>query len=239
MQIEHFQIADRFCGPPRSGNGGYTCGRIAKHLPGAVSVRLKAPPPLQVDLRLESSDTEAQLFHESKLIGQAQLAELDLQIPTCPTFVQAQASSKLFSGFKLHSFPSCFVCGPERLQEDGLRIFPGLLENSTTIAATWVPSASLSDEAGNIKPEFLWSALDCTGAFTIAALPEALTTVLGELTVFIVDTLKLGEQCVVIGWPLGSQGCKHLAGTAIYAPDNRLVAFSRAVWMEVSSTVWS
>ena len=239
MQIEHFQIADRFCGPPRSGNGGYTCGRIAKHLSGDVSVRLKAPPPLHTELRLESSENRAQLFHGSTLIGEARSVQLELQPPPSPTFGQAKKAAQLFSGFKLHPFPGCFVCGTDRQQADGLRIFPGLLENSSTIAAPWMPSASLANEAGEIKSEFLWSALDCTGAFTLSPLPEGVTTVLGELTVSILDTVKIGEQCIVIGWPLGSQGRKHLAGTAIYAPENRLVALAQAVWLEVSATLWN
>ena len=95
------------------------------------------------------------------------------------------------------------------------------------------------NEAGDIKPEFLWSALDCTGAFTLSPLPEGVATVLGELTVSILDSVKIDEQCIVIGWPLGSQGRKHLAGTAIYAPENRLVALAQAVWLEVSATLWN
>jgi hypothetical protein len=124
-------------------------------------------------------------------------------------------------------------------QDDGLRIFPGAMENTSTIAAPWIPTASLAGESGVIKSEFLWSALDCTGAFTLAPLPKGITTVLGELTVYIVDTLKFGEQSVVISWPLGSEGRKHYAGTAIYDPDNRLIALSRTVWLEVSASIWN
>lgn len=239
MHIEHFEIAERFCGPPRSGNGGYTCGRIAKNLSGTVSVRLKAPPPLGTELRLESSENEAQLFHDAMLIGKAQRAQLELQPPTSPTFAKAQAAAQFFSGFKLHHFPGCFVCGTDRQQDDGLRIFPGPMESTSIISAPWIPSASLADHAGDIKSEFLWSALDCAGAFTLSPLPEGVTTVLGELTVTILDSLKIGEQCIVIGWPLGSEGRKHLAGTAIYAPENRLVAMGRAVWVEVSASIWN
>ena len=105
MQIEHFQIADRFCGPPRSGNGGYTCGLIAKQLSGGVSVRLKAPPPLHTELRLESSENGAQLFHGSTLIGEARCVQLELQPPPSPSFVQAEKAAHLFSRVQVAPIP--------------------------------------------------------------------------------------------------------------------------------------
>jgi hypothetical protein len=57
------RIPARFNGPPQSANGGWFAGAIAEHLapglpgPGApspaVTVRLSAPPPLEVDLSME------------------------------------------------------------------------------------------------------------------------------------------------------------------------------------------
>jgi hypothetical protein len=44
--MESLVIARRFCGPPNSGNGGYVCGRVAAHIPGSASVRLKTATPL-------------------------------------------------------------------------------------------------------------------------------------------------------------------------------------------------
>ena len=46
-------IDKRYRGPPNSGNGGYVCGRLARHIPGGAEVTLRAPPPL--DKRLMSS----------------------------------------------------------------------------------------------------------------------------------------------------------------------------------------
>lgn len=54
-------IAKRFCGPPYSANGGYFSGMVAAQVPRAsfvaespsmrpLSVRLKAPPPLDTPL---------------------------------------------------------------------------------------------------------------------------------------------------------------------------------------------
>ncbi|PBJ91934.1 hypothetical protein CMV24_29785 [Pseudomonas plecoglossicida] len=131
------------------------------------------------------------------------------------------------------------MCGPERTQNDGLCIFPGPLNNTSTIAAPWTPDASLADKSGNLRPEFLWAALDCTGAFTSFPLPDGVAIVLGELAASILGVVKPGDRCIVLGWPLGVEGRKRLAGTAIYAPNDRLVALARAVWIEVPSSTWS
>ena len=45
-------IPRRFNGPPDSGNGGYSCGVVAALLDApAVEVTLRAPPPLERELR--------------------------------------------------------------------------------------------------------------------------------------------------------------------------------------------
>jgi len=239
MHVEVFKIAVRFRGPPRSGNGGYVCGRIAKHLQGTVAVRLKAPPPLEAELRLESTDEEARLFQQATVIGEAKRIQLEIQPPPSPSYEEAEQSSQRFLGFRTHTFPGCFVCGPERKPADGLRIFPGSVNGGTMIAAPWKPDESLADESTHVKSEFLWSALDCTGGFAVLPLPEGVAIVLGELCATIVAELAPGERCVVIGWPLGLEGRKRLAGSAVYTASGRLVAKARAVWIEVPLSTWS
>ena len=51
-------IADRFCGPVKSGNGGYTSGALAALAPAewiATTVRLSQPPPLDVAMTVTRS----------------------------------------------------------------------------------------------------------------------------------------------------------------------------------------
>ena len=48
--MQTMTIARRFRGPPNSGNGGYVCGMLARHIPGAAEVRLNAPAPLETGL---------------------------------------------------------------------------------------------------------------------------------------------------------------------------------------------
>jgi hypothetical protein len=238
MQLDCFRISERFRGPPRSGNGGYVCGRMADRLSGTVSARLKAPPPLETELRLESEPGHARLFHDDTLIGEARAATLDLQAPAPPSYEQAEAASRSFLGFRSHVFPGCFVCGPAREPMDGLRIFPGAIAGSSTIAAPWTPDASLADGSGRLGSAFIWSALDCTGGFAVSPLPDGLAIVLGELCTSIVGAVEAGERCVVTGWPIGQEGRKRIAGSAIHDARGRLIAQARAVWFEVPLSTW-
>ncbi len=239
-RVERIRIDERFCGPPRSGNGGYVCGRVACALEGSASVRLKAPPPIGTELRLEIASEGARLFDGEALIAEAKRAELDLAVPPCPTLEEAVQASKRYLGFEEHNFPTCFVCGPQRRAGDGLRIFPGALERDPSIlAATWTPDASLADASGNVRSEFLWAALDCPGAFTRYPLAAGVALVLGELCVSQVAPLAPDAPCILIAWPLRDEGRRRHAGTALYRADGRLVAFACAVWVEVPAQVWS
>jgi hypothetical protein len=240
VETETFQIAPRFCGPPRSGNGGYVCGRVARHLPGAAAVRLKAPPPLEVDLRLESREDGARLFQQATVIAEARCLSLELEVPPSPGLAQAEQAARSCFGFLTHPFPRCFVCGPQRLPGDGLRIFPGAVGGgSAVLAAPWLPDASLADPSGQVRSEFLWSALDCTGAFALLPRPEGQAIVLCELAAAIDGPLASDERCIAVAWRLGGEGRRHFAGSAVYTEHGRLVARARAVWVEVEARLWN
>lgn len=242
-RVEQLTIDERFCGPPRSGNGGYVCGCVAGAVAGregAVSVRLKAPPPIGTALRLEATGEGARLLEGEQLIAEAKRASLELAVPPGATLDEAERASRRYLGFAEHNFPTCFVCGPSRRAGDGLRIFPGALDRDPAIlAATWTPDASLADAAGHVRSEFLWAALDCPGAFTRYPLSAGVALVLGELCVSQTAPLEAGATCSLIAWSLGDEGRRHHAGTALHRGDGSLVAFARAVWVEVPAQVWS
>ena len=154
MESELLVISSRFCGPPKSGNGGYVCGRVAAHVPGSASVRLKAPPPLETELRIEASESEARLMQGSNVIAEAKAAALDLTPPAAPGFVEAEDAAKSYTGFTRHVFPRCFVCGPQRASGDGLRIFPGSTTSQSMVAAPWIPDPSLAKDSNVVRSEF-------------------------------------------------------------------------------------
>jgi len=68
--MEEVFISQRFCGPPNSGNGGYSCGLLAKNINGACQVRLHQPPPLETSLSI-SKKTMMVSKNGEQLIGSA------------------------------------------------------------------------------------------------------------------------------------------------------------------------
>jgi hypothetical protein len=211
-------IDPRFNGPPTSANGGYTCGLLAGLL-GARSaeVTLRLPPPLGAPLRWDG----ARLWDGDALVAEARPAELDLDVPAAPSFAEAERALPGFAGFVEHAFPTCFVCGPQRAPDDGLRIFAA--PAGSIVAAPWVP----------LEPwrEHVWAALDCPGAFALEWSGRS-EMLLGRLHGRVDRVPETGESCVVVGWPLGREGRKGYAGTALWSADRGdLLARARATWI--------
>lgn len=224
-------IDRRYCGPPDSGNGGYTCGLIASYLDGIAEVTLRRPPPLGRPLRVEPMNgNHVRLVDGRDIVAEANTIDLEPDAIDPPSFSAARTASEAYTGFEIHPFPTCFVCGPDRRGVDALRIFPGALAESKMVAAPWIPGDALVHQNGKVKPEFIWAALDCPGAFAVL---EKLTRpiVLGRMATRIQRDVHPGEKCVVVGWPVSADGRKHDAGTALYSEAGELAAFARATWI--------
>lgn len=226
-------IARRFNGPPDSGNGGYVCGAFAVASGEDVRVRLLAPPPLERELTLHPGETPGSfLLQDGELrIASATAARLELDVPQPPPYVQAVWASQHYVGFKQHTFPDCFVCGPHRRRGDGLRIFPGLLD-SGLVAGPWIPADDLDGGDGKVAVEYHWAALDCPGYFALVE-QSPRKMLLGEMQAHVDRRVRVGEPCTVIGWKLGTEGRKHHSGTAIFDGEGELCARARTTWIEV------
>jgi hypothetical protein len=225
-------IDPRYCGPPASGNGGYSCGLLAQHLAGTVEVTLKAPPPLGVALQLEAAGDVARLTHAGQLIAEARAIAADWPAPPAsPDVDGAAAAAARYAGFYQHDYPTCFTCGPGRAAHDGLRIFTGVWRDGI-VAAPWVPDATLADASGRMPLPVLWAATDCPGywAATVGLDPRP-AMLLGRMTARFDGSVAADERCIVIGWGMGVDGRKHQAGTALFGADGRCVGQSRQTWI--------
>lgn len=83
-------INRRFNGPTNSGNGGYVCGLLAKHIEGSAEVTLRKPPLLARPLAIEhASDDQIILKDGLDIVAEARPAQLDLEPPHSPDFANA------------------------------------------------------------------------------------------------------------------------------------------------------
>jgi hypothetical protein len=222
--METLMIDARFNGPDGSANGGYTCGRIAALLGGDAEVTLRSPPPLERPLALERDGDGLRILDGETLVAEALPGSVELDVPDPPSWDEADRAVARYPGFEEHAFPRCFVCGPDREPGDGLRVFAGPLGDGR-FAATWQPA--------EVRPELVSAALDCPGAIAVG-FPDRGETLLGRFAVAIDELPDPGELCVVLAWPLGEDGRKLYAGTALFGEDGRPLARARATWIAPS-----
>jgi hypothetical protein len=221
-------IDPRYSGPPGSANGGYTCGLVAAFLDGPAEVTLRLPPPLGRPLRVEKPRGRVEVYDGDALVAEAGPATVELDVPEPVTFDEAVEAARGYPGFETHAFPECFVCGPEREPGEGLRIFAGRAAGRDVFAAPWTPAEA--------RRELVWAALDCPGAIAVG-FPERGETLLGRLAARVDRLPTPGEPHVVVAWPLGEEGRKLYAGTALLTADGEPLARARATWIAPVSTL--
>jgi len=221
MERTTVTIDRRFRGPLDSANGGYTAGLLGSRLGGTVQVTLRRPPPLARPLRLRRDGARLLLEDGDVLVAEAVAHALDLEPPAPPSPAEAAAAAGV-DAWGPPAFAECFVCGV-RDDDSGLGIHPGpVADRDGLVATTWV--------AHDVAPEVVWAAIDCPGAYA-AGDPGRGEVVLGRMTARVDRLPRDGERCVVVGWPLGEDGRKLFAGTALYGEDGDTLAVARQVWI--------
>jgi hypothetical protein len=114
MSTATLTIGRRFCGPPGSGNGGYTAGRLAALTGDPAEITLRQPPALETGMRVERAGSRLLLMHGDDLIAEAYKTVAELAIPQCPGLDEARSATTGYTGLDRHRFPGCLVCGPQR-----------------------------------------------------------------------------------------------------------------------------
>ena len=195
-------IASRFNGPPGSANGGYTCGLVAEQVGGAG----RGDTPVAAPAR----HADALRRHENCGTGRRSSPRRTartshLEVPEPVDFDDAERASKNYPGFEEHEYATCFVCGPSR--DDGLGLFAGAVDGTSVFAAPWV----VPDDVSRL---LVWAALDCPGAIGVGWDGRG-DWLLGRMAGEVHDVPEAGERCVVVAWPIGREGRKGYAGTAL------------------------
>jgi hypothetical protein len=222
-------ISPRFNGPPGSGHGGYSAGLVAVPLGPSATVRLAAPPPLDAEMTLEDTEYGVRLMHGDTLVAEARPGRPQVDVPPAPDLAAAARASESYPGFDEHPFPTCFGCGPERAEGDGLRIFPGPAGDDGLLAAPWTPAG-----AGVVDPAFVWAALDCPSGF--ACIPPGTLSVLATMTAELEAPIHAGETYVITAWPISHDGRKHRGGAALHDASGTRVAVADTLWITPRGT---
>jgi len=250
-------VPARFCGPPSSGNGGWTSGAMAEAVHGhpadhatawpAVTVTLRRPPPLDTPIPLLERDGLTVAADGQGTVAEAHTTDAGLHEVEPVDVATARGAEASYAGWVSHPFPTCFTCGPAREPGDGLRIFPGPvgeIEGGLLVAAAWTPAASTSedyhayhDDQRRTSLPITWAALDCTGGWAgdLAANPS----VLGRMTARIDALPVVGEEHVVVGHFRGRDGRKLHTAATLYDADGRIVATAEHTWITVDPTAFA
>jgi hypothetical protein len=183
-------------------------------------VTLRSPPPLGRPLRFDG----ARLWDGETLVAEAAPAALDVEPPGPVGFAQAEAASARYPGFEQHDYPTCFVCGPAR--DDGLGLYTGPVDGADVFAAPWLV-------AEDVSRVLTWAALDCPGAIGVGWDGRG-DWLLGRMAGEVLEVPQPGDRCVVVAWPLGRDGRKGFAGTAVYRGDE-LLARARQTWIALAT----
>ena len=245
-------VPRRFCGPASSGNGGWTAGALAglvehdcpdnraRSWP-SIRVALRQPPPLDTPMAVAEEDGATVASFGGAVVARATVVEAAPVVVEPVPADEARAAMASYPGLVQHPFPTCFACGTDRAEGDGLRIFAGQVadqDGATRIAATWRPHPSTGedfhtyvDELPRASLAVTWSALDCIGGWA-GDLTERLM-VLAGMTARVEALPVIGEEHVVVGLARGQDGRKTFTASALYDADGRVVATAEHVWVAV------
>jgi len=249
-------VPQRFCGPPVSGNGGYSSGALAALVEHdcpddhadpwpTVEVSLLAPPPLDVEIPVSVDGELIVAATPTTRVATARVSHEAL-VPVAPVDAEeARVAAAAFPGWRSHAFPTCFVCGIDRAADDGLRIFPGPTSlGGEVFAATWTPHPSTSEdwhaygEAQRLASVGVtWAALDCPGGWAGGFADRPM--VLARMTARLSGLPAVGEPHVVVGEHRGTEGRKTTTASSLYDADGRLVGTSEQLWIAVDPALFS
>ena len=224
-------VGGRFNGPLESGNGGYSAGLLAGYVDGIAAVDLRAPVPLDRELTIRRREAgSARALDGDLLVAEARpVAGVDAEVPGPVGLDEAHAAAGSYSGLEDGPFSRCFVCG--RARDDAFGVFAGPVAERDLVASPWVPDERTVGADGNVAPEFVWAVLDCPTYFALYGDTNPLSF-LARLAVRIDAPVPVGEEHVVVAWPIKMDGRKHHAGAAVLAADGTALAVARALLIE-------
>lgn len=225
-------VEARFRGPPRSGNGGYVAGLLARQAGGHRTVRMRAPVPLDTPMAYDVAREPAALTLDAMLVAEAANADpADLPAPPpAPSLDEARAAGER----AVCHHPICFCCGVEIAPGEGLRVFTGQLDGREPghVAGVWQVAPALVDADGYAPEEHVWAAIDCAGSYAWFAREGRPGGLTGSMQAEVLERPRAGEACIVTAWPVeAASERRRTSGVALFGADGRLMARGVQTWI--------
>lgn len=232
------RIEGRFNGPPDSAHGGVACGVFAAAVdPRAATVRLLAPPPMDTDFTSVTDGGIVTISAPAGPVAEVRSASRPL-IEPLPWLGAEEVDSARAVWEEMvrsvgHAFPTCFGCGGERPDRDGLELFAGVIPGRDMSAAWWVPDESIATE-GVVDDWAVWAAVDCpSGGAVLPFLAKGQLMLLGQLSVWIHRSPEVGERYQVVGRCLGRDGRRLTSEVGVVAESGDQLAVGQALWISL------
>jgi hypothetical protein len=227
---ESIEIPSRFNGPRGSGNGGYAAGVVAGLLGGEAEVNLRSPVPLNTKLEVVREDGTVRVLDGETLVADGRVATVDLGSPPPVSLSEARRAADRYKGSKDDMFSTCFVCG--RSREDSFAVFAGKVEDRDLVATSWTPPPWTADPSGQVRPEFIWAALDCPTYFATYMDDGNPVSFLVRFSVRVEASVPADTEHIVTAWPVEGEGRKRLAGAALLSVEGERLAVANALLVE-------
>ena len=214
------------------GHAGIAAGRFAELVdPKRAMVRTHAPIPVRQRLEpVLNGDGSVDVFCGSTRIATSRRLKTPLAVATFPSVHPGAAAEAQCRSFAApggdHPSPTCYVCGNQRTDGQGLRLRPGPLSGGTVFAATWTP-----DVVGPVPAWLVWAALDCPSfAPARAAAGRDCEITPCSLAVEIRGDVVGGLEHQILSRTTHVGPRKTVAESELVAPDGSSLAVASASW---------
>ena len=238
--VTSVRIHPQFVGPADCANGGWSAWLLATQIGEPVTVALRSPIPLGVDLTITDVDGSWQLVDTTIATRPTTVLSASRWTPNFPatdaiSIDDARAARTRFPyTAEEHPASQCFSCG---VGDDSMRTHAGPLLDGR-VATDWtVPTWAVLGQEQTAEGA-LWAALDCTSAwFVCGGGDERRAAFTVQFACEVLAPLAVDVTYALVGWggdvDRGWDGRKREAASAAFDPDGNCVARSVSLWVSV------
>lgn len=230
------RLTSWFQGPTGSGQGGWTAHRLARAIGEPVTVAIKRPIPLEVDMAITAIDDSWHLIDPSEPDQPVLIATRWTPEFASTESVSVADAADARTRFPLHDdhpVPVCFSCGEK---PDSMHVHSGALPDGRWATDWTVPDWAVAGD-GTVDEGALWAAIDCAQAWYAGNAGGRRHSVTVQLAVQVVAPLAAGATYSLVSWngtyPPEWDGRKRGAGGAVFASDGTCVARSSSFWIAI------